>query len=319
MRWLVWWCACGLLACGKSASEPGTEAAAGAGGAAGGTGGKAATSGGSPSPGGGGGVPTSGAAGQSASAGAPSGGRSGTGGGTSGEGGSSAGGAGGSAAGAEGGSSGEAGAASAGESGDAGAPSHECGAYVACGCGCCAAEPGSARCYYPELGDELDAIRSEDEAASTSPSCANAGCSIGLRHQCCVKPISHDPAAYEGSTYIGGLNRVTVKRTGQETARCTRFTIVQLSGGSSEQFRIAVPAGWAVEVISDYACADESSAAADSRRYPIGGMGELRWASEAQCSVDIDVTLFFPSESGGVDAVWFDARGVQTSAGAPCE
>ena len=311
----------GLVACGgKSAdvehagSDAGTGGTAGstaAGGAAasggsGGSGGTSAEGGSGANGGAGAGATSGGSSGQPGSGGSPgSGGISGTAGSRNDAGSSSA----------QGGSGtdGGAGPEDGGRSGEAGAPANECSSYEACGCGCCVPKVVNPVCYYPDLGDTRDAIVARDQETAADPGCAAAGCSSASQYFCCQPGNEPDDSTYEATTYIGGLDRITLHRV-SAAQRCTDFTLVRPAAGGTLDFPIVLPMNWGIERSVDYACADESSASADSRRTAFGGIGHVSWSSEAQCGVDFVFTLFFLSEAGAVEPVSFRGTDVAVPA-----
>jgi hypothetical protein len=202
-------------------------------------------------------------------------------------------------------------ASEAGTQGASGSPSVECRAeYAACGCGCCGA-PTTTTCFYPERGDSLEAIQRADQMLGASPGCANAGCSSGLRYVCCPTPSQTPPAAAyvtTGGHISGEIYRISIRRTGADE-RCQWVHIARGDAPTGMDVPIALPAGWIVEVLTDYACKDESSAASTSRRAAIGGIGRVSFVKgSAACTLDYDFTLFFASPSAGVDAVHFASQ-----------
>jgi hypothetical protein len=311
MRWVVWmgvvaWTA---LSCARSESRHGS-AGAGAGSGAGGertSGGRAGDAGALGEMGG--------LAGRIAAAGTAGSGGRGTAGeaGTAGRSGSSGNGSVGGAGGVAGAQSGTGGTED-GDAGAGGAPDTTCGEYVACGCGCCGSTtPESTQCFYTELGEDLASIVAADEAARSDPACPAAECSLGVRRVCCATPEDPGGATHEVTGTIGGYNRINFKRTGAD-GRCTRVGFVQPDQGA-DSFALMLPESWALEGASDYACVDENSAAFDSRRSPIGGVGTLTFTTPQNCAIDFDFTLFFLSESGRVDAVRFVGNGVAVPGG----
>jgi hypothetical protein len=313
MRWVVWMGVVGCIALSCARSKVGdSSAVAGAGsgsGAAGTSGGRSGDAGGPPE--------TGGAAGSMAAAGRAGAGHGGIAGqgGTAGEQGTAGGRSGSSGDGGLGGAGGVAGAQSGtggaddGGAGAAGAPDTGCGDYRACGCGCCeGSTPELTRCVYPELDQDLAPIVAADEAAASDPTCAAAECGRGVRHLCCESPANPGAATYTTSAYVGGYNRLSIKRTGAD-GRCTVLGLVQPED-DTDKLELELPSGWAVQAASDYACADENSAAADSRRQAIGGLGTLAFTTPMSCAVDFNFTLFFLSESGALEAVRFVGSGV---------
>jgi hypothetical protein len=201
-----------------------------------------------------------------------------------------------------------------GDAGAAGAPDMGCGDYVACGCGCCErSTPESTECFYPELGQDLATIVAADEAAASDPTCAAVECGRGARHVCCDSPEDPGAATYTVTGYIGGYNRLNLKRTGAD-GRCTRLALVQPQE-NTDNLELVLPELWGIDYTMDYACEDENSAAADSRRSAIGGLGTLAFTSPSNCTLDVNLTLFFLSESGTVDAVRFAVTGLTVPEG----
>jgi hypothetical protein len=317
MRWVVWMGVIAWTALSCARSKSGDAGDTGAGRGSGGvetSGGRAGEAGGPPDVGG--------AAGNSGAAGG--GGATGHG-GTAGQAGTAGEGTAGERAGASGnggfgGAGGAAGAQSGtggtddGGAGAAGAPDPGCSDYLACGCGCCVGTtPERTECFYPELGQDLASIVAADTAAKSDPACAGAGCSRGVRHLCCETPEDPGAATYAVTGYIGGVNRLNIKRTGAD-GRCTRLALMQPEE-SMDNLELVLPEAWGTDYTMDYACVDENSAAADSRRSAIGGLGTLEFTSEAHCTFDVNLTLFFLSESGTVDAVRFAVSGLPVPEG----
>ena len=299
MRWMAWWCV--VLACGEA--EQSAAPGAGGKGEAGGPSGEG-TSGGSGrfTDGGhsdagthagraGNGVQasTSGDTGQTSEGGASQGGSSGGHGNTD---------AGAAARAPSAGSSGD-----AGSGGAAGAQSSTCAGEYTCRCECCGAEEATLHCYYPELGDDLAAVIAADDGKGTSPSCARDSCAAPRRIVCCDRSDADGSGSYRASFVIGGLDRIILHRESSDSIRCTRIELVRPGG---QETRLELPEGWSLGTVQDYACADESNAAASSRRWPIGALGFARFG--AGCALDLDLTLFFPAEGGGVDAVRFESQ-----------
>lgn len=314
----MWCLVFGLIACGET-SRNGSEAHGSGGTAQAAKGGS--TSGGSGSAAGGaasGGTPTAGDVGTLGGAGSPvgpsgSGGRTASGGmaNMGGNGGTDAGlgasaGDGGFAAAGE-----EAGGGEAGTAGAGGSSPLECaGEYLACGCGCCGGTTPRTVCYYPDHGDSLASIKSEDQSIAMNSTCANAGCSLGTRYVCCVAPSEAPEATYEtsGGMISADVYRISLRRKGGDE-RCQFVHIARGDGPGGKDFPIALPEGWILEVLEDYACVDENSADASKRRQAIGGHGSLGFVSESgECTLNYDFTLFFASDGAAVDAVRFSSE-----------
>jgi hypothetical protein len=200
--------------------------------------------------------------------------------------------------------------------GGAGAPAEECGEYVACGCGCCGGtEPSGASCYYPERGESLDDIVSADRAAASDPGCANAGCSLGTRRVCCQSSSADDGAGtYTGSGLIGGLDHLAVHRA-SPAGRCTTLGIAT-AASSERPFAVELPAGWRLETATDGAC-DVDGMVSEPIRFAFGGVGTLSFV-DASCTLAVDATLFFLTDSGEVEAVRLVQEAVAVTGGVTC-
>ena len=200
-----------------------------------------------------------------------------------------------------GGASGNAGQ---GEAGAGNAPGLECdGKYVECGCGCCGTEPptgpGSASCYYPELGENLAAIEAADQAAAMDSSCANAGCSRGVERLCCIAPADAGPAVYEATGYSGDADQFSITRTDADD-RCTRaqFTSPHLT---PSELPLQLPTNWALQGVYD--CGGRSETVGS-----IGATGSLAFTSTDPCTASFDFTAFLLSSGGEVEAVRFQSE-----------
>jgi len=323
------------IACGKSVSRSGVTDSAGAGGGArpgagsgatamsnGGNGGSGARAGGA-GVGSGGGVASSGtSAGGSTSA--AGGGATGAVSGSGFAGGGFAGGGfagttavvGGGAAGSSGGVAGTAGAGVAGamtdEGGAGGSREFACeGSYDVCGCGCCGAAM-STGCYYPEHGDDLSALKAEDQATAMSPSCDNAGCASGTHLLCCEMAPVNDVANNEIVYFSDDPNTWFIRSTPDE--HCTALIIPTASLGGSVSF--AFPEQWPIAGAStqDGTCDSFERAPA---RPAIGALGTLVRNPDCPAAYDADFTLFFQSDAGTVEGVRFEGRFLPLSNGGP--
>jgi hypothetical protein len=179
--------------------------------------------------------------------------------------------------------------------------------YHACGCGCCAGALGEipSACYYPSLGETVDILRQQDEAAAADPNCANVGCSLGTRFVPCeTGSVDPEDTLYEVSVYVGALDHLTILRS-DAAGRCTRLSLSSPSAVNASPFALDLPESWELSVM-DYACADESSAAASSRRAWIGGLGSLSFVQQTECNADLSFTLFFEMSDGSVEGVPFE-------------
>ena len=308
MRVAVWCLACAVIACGKSErhGDVARHGVAGNGGSAAaasgaGNGASGSENGGTPA------SETAGAGGVSVNAAGNgnAGGRQASGGaGTSTASGGSGAGAGASAN--EGGSSGD---METSDGGAAGAAPLACaGEYDACGCGCCGGTTPNTVCYYPDRGDSLDTIKRDDQSVGTSPTCAAAGCAIGMHYVCCApqnEPASAMSYAVTGGMITSDIYRVSLYRTGTDE-RCQVAHFARGDGPGGKAFPITLPEGWILELLEDYLCADVNSQIPSKRREALGATGQLGFSSTSgQCSVKFDFTAFFASESGGVEAFQF--------------
>jgi hypothetical protein len=196
---------------------------------------------------------------------------------------------------------GASGSAGQNEGGEGNAPAVECdGSYRECGCGCCVTDPppqpSYSSCYYPDLGETIEAIKAADEAAAMSPSCANAGCANGLERVCCIAPVEAGPAVYEAMGYSGALDNMSITRTDPDD-HCTRVQIA-LPSGMSPDFPLELPTNWGLELAAD--CGGRTG-----MHRTIGAIGSLVFTSSDPCTASFDFTVFLSSETGEVEAVRF--------------
>jgi len=186
------------------------------------------------------------------------------------------------------------------------------GSYDRCGCGCCSA-PTNPGCYYPEHGDDLAAIKSEDQATATSPDCANAGCALGT-HLVCCEAAPPDENAVNEITYFSSdtVNTWFIRSTLDQ--RCTSLLIptAALTGPIS----FAFPEQWPIADAStrDGEC-DNFGRSPD--RSAIGALGTLARNADCYAAFDADFTLFFSTDSGAVDSVRFKGSFLPGSNGGP--
>jgi hypothetical protein len=178
-----------------------------------------------------------------------------------------------------------------------------------CGCGCCG-PPQSVTCYYPANGESADSIPNPVPA-----SCANVGCSSGVRHLCCLDP-GRGPA---GNICVGDqsiedlLRYVIVSRDG---AVCTTL---ELWLNVAAQLPIWSDSGWAAMFGRRGPC-DGSSPAAQA----IGAAGTLSVhaleVGSAVQLVGIHAALFFDDGDGIATPVRLDADSVAVlpTATTPC-
>jgi hypothetical protein len=199
----------------------------------------------------------------------------------------------------------------AGRDAPADAPAAICPAGVApvdvCGCGCCG-PPQTTTCYYPANGESANSIPNPVPA-----SCANVGCSSGVRHLCCLDP-GRGPASNicVGDKSIEDLLRyVIVSRDG---AVCTTL---ELRFNVPAQLPIRSNSGWSAQFGSRGPC-DGSSPAAPA----IGAAGILTVAAQGLGSgvelVGIHAALFFDDGDGTATPVRLDADSVAVQTTTPC-
>lgn len=305
MRWLVWSATIVLFACGRSKTESAEPA-----GGTGGTGGTVSSGAGGTGTGGNGTGGTTPAGGSSATGGSPAAGHSSA--GTSGN--QSSGGEAGIAAnaghgtgGATAGQATSTGGAStggdAGEAGSAGSTGKVCeGEYLACGCGCCP-DQYSFACYYPDRGDSLTTIASEDRAVAMSPSCENAGCGVGIGYTCCQVPPVDPDATYEVTSFGSGLLHLLIERTGADGV-CGSLSLIYPSD-AEPGFPLDLPERWGLNSTEGSTCNMEDG------RGAMGAIGSVSFTTPDRCTLDFDFTLFL---AGRFEAVRFKASGVPVPA-----
>lgn len=197
-----------------------------------------------------------------------------------------------------------------GAGGEAGT-SGTCDGYVACGCGCCGSGPTEVtRCYYPEAGDELADLIASDRMQQASPSCATAGCSVGVRHACCLRgsPAPAGSATYSADFASTAFDRLTVMKQGND-GRCARIVFARPLANSDVYTALELPAGpgpgWGLEFAYESLCTMSASPPP-----AMGAIGRLALrAAAGACVVDVHLTAFF-ARNGGVQGVPFDAEGL---------
>jgi hypothetical protein len=199
----------------------------------------------------------------------------------------------------------------AGGAGGAGGEAGFCDEYVACGCGCCSGGPAPIeRCFYPEAGDSLASIIAQDQTQQSSPSCATAGCSVGVRHRCCVSspPEPAGSATYTAHYTSTALDRMIIQRMSPD-GRCARLVFASPHSGVGIYTALELPAGsWALEQIHEMPCAMSALPPPG-----IGAFGQLHLVPQASgCAVSIHLTAFFAHTS-----VRFDAEGLALAGVSP--
>ena len=182
----------------------------------------------------------------------------------------------------------------------------ECtGDYTACGCGCCGSVQAPPSCYYPSLGETIAAITAQDEVAKSSSNCSFVGCSLGIHYICCAEAAAESPssAAYAADGYSGGLDHVTISKSGAE---CATVSFARPSTGSNSALKITMPSRWGVVSAGVGACGD--GGVTDQAKGAVGTFA-LR-ASGSQCVADLHATLFAFAADGTVKTTRLDIDGV---------
>ena len=179
------------------------------------------------------------------------------------------------------------------------------GEYNACGCGCCSAAPRDVGCYYPSLGETIAAITAQDQAIKSGSSCTSSGCSAGVRYVCCVEPAPESPssATYVATGYSGGLDHVTIAKSGSD---CATLSFARPLTGTSPALKITMPSSWGVASSGFGTCSDASIT--DPAK---GGVGTFAVrASGSDCLADLHVTLFAFAADGTVRSSRLDIDGI---------
>lgn len=150
----------------------------------------------------------------------------------------------------------------------------------ACGCGCCGAPQGRA-CYYPELGESAATVDNPKPG-----NCATAGCSAGVRYQCCGGPGA--PAA-TGATYCRWIDRSQDGGYHVVKAEGGTCTTLDLTARKGLGFPVSMPPDLHASAGSRGPC-DGSSPAEPA----IGALGRVEVGGASLGSpLDVHVVLFF--------------------------
>jgi hypothetical protein len=168
----------------------------------------------------------------------------------------------------------------------------------------------STACYYPERGDDLAAIRAEDQMAAMNPNCATTGCSAGV-HLVCCESAEPEPATYELLGWSQDTAYLGFSRTGED-GRCSSLTIGR-RGEDRTGFPIELPERWAIAQTSDGRCGMMGSPVRDV----IGALGVVKQTLPGYCGYEIDLTLFFLADNGEVNPVRFQASGLSPNSYSP--
>ena len=179
------------------------------------------------------------------------------------------------------------------------------GDYTACGCGCCGGAQAASRCYYPSLGETIAAITAQDQADKNATNCSLVGCSLGVHYVCCAEgaPESPSSATYMADGYSGGLDHVTITKSGSD---CATLSFARPMTGTSSSLKIALPSSWGVVSAGFGTCGD--AGAMDQAK---GGVGTLALrANGSQCLADLHATVFAFAADGTVKSARLDVDGV---------
>ena len=161
------------------------------------------------------------------------------------------------------------------------------------------------RCYYPSLGETIAAITAEDLATKSATNCALVGCSLGIHYLCCPEAAPEAPssATYAADGYSGGLDHVTISKSG---SGCATLSFARPMTGTGSSFKITMPSSWGVVSVGFGACGD--AGAMDQAQ---GGVGTLvLHANGSQCLVDLHATVFAFAADGTVKSARLDVDGV---------
>lgn len=176
--------------------------------------------------------------------------------------------------------------------------------FLACGCGCCGGTTPTMVCYYPALGETTASLRAADEQVRQSTNCELAGCSFGRRYVCCAagEPDPVGSASYTADGYIGGLNHLTVTKSGADCA------VLQLSEPFTADDRMALQTTgqWRVGGARLGGCADGGPV--EAARGVLGSL-DIREVTDG-CVVDVHASLFAFSSTGEVKTTRMDADGI---------
>jgi hypothetical protein len=185
------------------------------------------------------------------------------------------------------------------------------GDYTACGCGCCGGVQATSSCYYPSLGETIAAITAQDQADKSATNCSLVGCSLGIHYVCCAEgtPESPSSATYVADGYSGGLDHVTISKSGSD---CATVSFANPMSSTNSLLEITTPSSptspssWGVVSGGFGACGD--AGATDQAKGAVGTLA-LR-ASGSQCLADLHATLFAFAADGTVTSARLDVDGV---------
>ncbi|HEX7508516.1 MAG TPA: hypothetical protein VF550_17205, partial [Polyangia bacterium] len=182
----------------------------------------------------------------------------------------------------------------------------ECtGEYTACGCGCCGGVQATPRCYYPSLGEDIAAITAQDLATKGATNCSLVGCSLGIHYVCCAEaaPESPSSATYLATGYSGGLDHVTISKSGSD---CATMSFARPLTDASDMLKLTMPSSWGVLSAGFGSCGD--AGATDQAKGAVGTLA-LR-ANGSQCEADLHATLFAFAADGAVKTARLDVDGI---------
>jgi hypothetical protein len=132
-----------------------------------------------------------------------------------------------------------------------------------------------------------------------------------IHYVCCAEgtPESPSSAIYTGSGFSGGLNHVTISKSGSD---CATVSFAQPMSSTSSLLKITTPSSpsspssWGVVSGGFGACGD---AGATEQAKGVVGTLALR-ASGSQCLADLHATLFAFAADGTVTSARLDVDGV---------
>jgi hypothetical protein len=142
--------------------------------------------------------------------------------------------------------------------------------------------------------------------ASQVPSCKNQGCAAGLRRVCCISDDSAPGASTYSSSFYAGQSGSYLDIT-RETASGATSDIVLTQSSDGSYYPITVPDGWSFLSANDYA--DQNG----TERPVIGLLGSVAFGRGADCTLDLDFTLFVLDANDSIVQVHFKTKDVPVS------
>jgi hypothetical protein len=186
------------------------------------------------------------------------------------------------------------------------------GEYTACGCACCTDRATSTNCYFPSLGESTSDLRSKDEALRASTNCDLAGCSAGVRYVCCAptQPEAPGAASYRADSYIGGLDHLSITKSG---ADCAVVSFAHPMSSSSPTLHIDLPPNWGTVAAQAGACGDAGNG--ETARGAVGAL--VLHGLGGDCAADLHVTLFTLTSEGQVKTTRLDVDNLAIAGAGP--